>query len=44
MRSRVIPFFPGIWKAGLRWVSLKASDKLVVDEDKSAEEIVVVVV
>jgi len=44
MRSRVVPLFPGFWEAGLSGVSFESADKLVVKDDESAEEIMVVAV
>jgi hypothetical protein len=42
--SRVVPFFPGLGEAGMSGVSVKAAEDLVVEEDASAEEVVVVAV
>ena len=42
MISRVVPLFPGFWEPGLCGVSFDSTDELIVEDDKSAEEVVVV--
>lgn len=44
IKSRVVPFFPGIGEAGLRGVVIAVSTDLVEEEDESSEETVVVAV
>ena len=44
MRSRVIPFFPRFWKAGLCGVIVSVAVGLVPEDDESPEEAVVVTV
>jgi hypothetical protein len=40
--SRVVPFFPRLWEAGFRGVVIESADVLVVNEDESTEEVMVV--
>jgi len=44
MISRVVPLFPGFWEPGLCGVSFDSTDELIVEDDKSAEDVVVVAV